>query len=109
MSETTHERFTLPPELDTEARSNAIRLTGWQWIGVAVFEALLILCAPSAWQRVERFDLEPDYRIPKDLSNDYWLYSRYAEQAGAAYDTLLLGDSVIWGEYVTREQTLSHY
>src|SRR6266478_3260052 len=102
MTETTHESVTLPPELDTEARSNAIRLTGWQWIGVGVVGALLILFAPSVWQRVEKLDLEPDYRIPKDLSNDDWLYSRYAEQAGAAYDTLLLGDSVIWGEYVTR-------
>jgi hypothetical protein len=58
---------------------------------------------------VEKLDVEPDYRIPKDLSSDYWLYSRYAGQAAAAYDTLVIGDSVIWGEYVTRGQTLSHY
>ncbi|HEV3256494.1 MAG TPA: hypothetical protein VG013_06430, partial [Gemmataceae bacterium] len=53
--------------------------------------------------------LEPDYRVPYDLSNDYWLYDRYARLAASEYDTLLIGDSVIWGQYVTRQQTLSHY
>ena len=47
--------------------------------------------------------------MPHDLSNDYWLYERYAGLAAGQYDTLLLGDSVIWGEYVTRQETLSHY
>src|SRR5438105_99074 len=99
----------LPPELDPEARSNAIRLSGWEWVGVGLFAVLLIAAGPRLWKMFEKFDLEADYRIPKDLSNDYWLYDRYVELAAAHYDTLVVGDSVVWGEYVTRDQTLSHY
>jgi hypothetical protein len=89
--------------------SNAIYLAGWQWIGVGLFALLLILFAPSLWQRFERFALEPDYRMPYSLSEDYWFYDRYARLAAARYDTVLFGDSVVWGQYVTREGTLSHY
>jgi hypothetical protein len=69
----------------------------------------MVLFTPSLWNHVEKFELEPDYRMPHDLSNDYWLYDRYSRQAVAHYDTVLIGDSVIWGEYVTRQETLSHY
>jgi hypothetical protein len=89
--------------------SNSIRLSVWQWIGVALFAVLLVNVAPTAWTWFEGFDLEPDDRIPHDLSNDYWLYERLAGLAVQKYDTLLIGDSVIWGEYVTRQETLSHY
>jgi hypothetical protein len=47
--------------------------------------------------------------MPHDLSDDYWLYERVAGQAAEGYQTVLLGDSVIWGEYVNGEETLSHY
>jgi hypothetical protein len=89
--------------------SNAIYLTGRQWIGVGLFALVLVLFAPSVWQRFERFNLEPDYRMPYGLSEDYWFYDRYARLATSHFDTVLLGDSVVWGQYVTREQTLSHY
>jgi hypothetical protein len=99
----------VPVKVDSPEVSNAIWLTGRQWIGVGLFTLAMVLFTPSLWKQVEKFDLEPDYRIPHDLSNDYWLYARYARLAAAKYDTLLIGDSVIWGEYVTREQTLAHY
>jgi hypothetical protein len=70
---------------------------------------LILVFAPSLWHRTEKFALEPDYRIPHDLSNDYWLYERFTGLAALHYDTLLIGDSVIWGEYVTRQETLAHY
>ncbi len=89
--------------------SNGIRLRGREWLGLGVFGVVLVLFAPSLWYRAERFALEPDYRIPHDLSNDYWLYSCFAGLAADHDDTLLIGDSVIWGEYVTRQETLSHY
>lgn len=102
-------KLPLPGDVDVVSFSNSIRLTGREWLGVGVFALLLVLFAPALWKQVEKFDLEPDYRMPHDLSQDYWLYERYARQAAAQYDTVLLGDSVIWGEYVTRQQTLSHY
>jgi hypothetical protein len=98
-----------PAEHDLTAFSNAVRLSGRQWVGVGAFALALFLLAPSLWQRLEKFDPEPDYRVPYDLSADYWLYDRYARLAAARYDTLLVGDSVVWGQYVTRPQTLSHY
>src|SRR5437899_2722065 len=94
---------------DTESRSNAIRLAGREWLAVALLTIALVLFGPSLWQRGEKFAAESDYRMPYDLSADYWLYDRYARQAASTCDTLLVGDSVVWGQYVTRQQTLSHY
>jgi hypothetical protein len=93
---------------DPAAFSNGIRLTGRQWLAVGLFAALLVFGAPALWSRAEKFPLEPDYRIPHDLSNDYWLYQRWAGLAAAHHNTVLIGDSVVWGEYVTPDETLSH-
>ncbi|HLY10662.1 MAG TPA: hypothetical protein VKW04_15270 [Planctomycetota bacterium] len=89
--------------------SNAFALTGRQWIGLAVFATALYLLAPVAWKRMEKVDAGPDYRIPYELSSDYWLWSRLADQAAATHDTVILGDSVVWGQYVRPAETLSHY
>src|SRR5947207_14711540 len=98
-----------PSEIGSVAFSNGIRLTGSEWLVVAFVAALLIVVAPTAWKQAEKFPLEADYRMPHELSNDYWLYERFAGLAVERQDTLLVGDSVIWGEYVTRQETLSHY
>jgi hypothetical protein len=96
-------------EQDKLETSNAIHLTCRQWIGVGAFALAMILFAPTLWEHFEQFDLEPDYRIPYVLSNDYWLYDRYARQAAEQYDTFVIGDSVVWGHYASRDQTLTHY
>ena len=98
-----------PAEPDAIALSNGIRLTGRQWLGLGLFAVVILVFAPALWRRTEKFALEPDYRIPHDLSNDYWLYERFAGLAADHDDTLLIGDSVVWGEYVNRQETLSHY
>ena len=98
-----------PVERDAIALSNGIRLTGREWVGLGLFAVVILIFAPSLWHHTEKFALEPDYRIPHDLSNDYWLYERFAGLAADHYDTLLIGDSVVWGEYVNRQETLSHY
>lgn len=94
---------------DQTVLSNSFRLSIRQWLVVGLFSMLVVVLAPRFWKQVESFPLEPDYRIPHELANDYWLYERFAGMAVDHYDTVLLGDSVIWGEYVTRDQTLSHY
>jgi hypothetical protein len=66
------------------------------------------LGTPWLWKRVERFDTGTDYRIPYALSKDYWLYKRRLEQVTPT-NIVVLGDSVIWGEYVRAEGTLSHF
>jgi hypothetical protein len=98
-----------PADFSVTAFSNAVRLTGREWICVGSFAALLVLFAPRLSKQAEPFSPEPDYRMPHDLSNDYWLYERYAGLATGRFDTLLLGDSVVWGEYVLGDETLSHY
>jgi len=108
MAEKDTNLMTQPP-LGPTALSNSIRLTIWEWLLVGLVTAVFVMLAPRLWQQAEGFTLEPDYRMPHDLSNDYWLYERYAAMAADKSDILLLGDSVVWGEYVTRQQTLSHY
>jgi hypothetical protein len=95
-----------PPAIEF---SNAIRLTGRQWLVLGLFALAIIVGVPPLWRHAEEFALEPDYRLPHDLSNDYWLYERYAGLAAGRYGSLVIGDSVIWGEYVTRHETLTHY
>jgi hypothetical protein len=98
-----------PTETVPFENSNGIRLSAREWVVVGVFTLTLVAGAPSLWQKVEQFDPGPDYRVPYELAADYWLYDRYSRLAAARYETLLVGDSVIWGQYVTRDQTLSHY
>lgn len=89
--------------------SNAFRLTGRQWTGVLVFAVAIYVLTPVAWQRAEKLQTGADYRIPFELNSDYWLWSRVAARAAATHDTLIIGDSVIWGVYVKPGETLTHY
>jgi hypothetical protein len=95
-------------DVDVTTFSNAIRLTGREWLCVLLLTGLLLL-VPSLWKQYEPLTLEPDYRMPHELGHDYWLYERWAGLAAEQYDTLILGDSVVWGEYVRPHETLSHY
>jgi hypothetical protein len=64
---------------------------------------------PPAWRWLEPLETGPDYRVPYALSADYWHFERVARDAAARCDAVLLGDSVIWGQYVRPGQTLSHF
>ncbi len=89
--------------------SNCVRLSGYEWIFVGIVAMTLFCFGPALWERMEKFELEPDYRLGYELSNDYWLYSRYCRWACSQYEILVIGDSVIWGHYVPQPNTLSHY
>ncbi len=89
--------------------SNAMQLSTHQWIGVAAFALAVGLLTPMVWSWAEKLGFEPDYRLPYELSNDYWLYDRWARLASTHCDTVMIGDSVVWGQYVTRPQTLTHH
>lgn len=88
---------------------NEIRLNARQWIAALLIVATVLLLTPWVWERIERFDTGPDYRIPYSLSKDYWLYGRRMREVIGHNQTLVLGDSVVWGEYVAPDGTLSHY
>ncbi len=88
---------------------NEMRLGLRQWLAAA---AIVIGCGagiPRIWKHVERVDTGPDSRIPYQLSKDYWLYQWRLERTVTPTAVPVLGDSVIWGEYVRPDGTLSHF
>lgn len=87
---------------------NELRLTGRQWLLVGGIVLAFVLLAPRAWKQAERFDTGPDYRLPYALSKDYWLYERRLGEIPAP-SAVVIGDSVVWGEYVLPDGTLSHF
>jgi hypothetical protein len=89
--------------------SHALRLSGRDWAIVALALLALIGFGPVLWARVEAFAPGNDYRMPYELSSDYWLYGRYGRQFCSQEKILVVGDSVVWGHYVPPEQTLTHY
>jgi len=97
------------PPAETPYGSHEVRLSCRQWLvaGPLVVAGLALL--PTLWTRFERFEPGADYRIPYALSSDYWLFRRYCRWAAGRRMTLLIGDSVVWGQYVGKEQTLTHW
>ncbi len=88
---------------------NEMRLTVRQWITVGAILTAVIWLTPWVWSKVERFDTGPDYRLPYQLSSDYWLYGRRLGKDLEPGKIILVGDSFIWGEYVQADGTLSHF
>ena len=88
---------------------NEVRLNARQWAATFLIVSLVLLLTPWLWERIERFDVGPDYRIPYTLSKDYWLYGRRLRQVTDKDQIIVLGDSVVWGEYVATDGTLSHF
>jgi len=88
---------------------NEMRLNARQWLAVLAIVAAFVFTAPRLWGSLERFDTGPDYRIPYQLSKDYWLYERWLSKLSDPQQIAIIGDSVVWGEYVSRHGTLSHF
>ncbi len=87
---------------------NEMRLDVRQCLAALALVLAVILLTPPLWKTLERFDTGPDYRIPYDLSKDYWLYQRWIDRADAR-SIIMLGDSVVWGEYVLPDGTWTHF
>jgi hypothetical protein len=97
-----------PPKISDAPFVNEMRLNTRHWAAVFGIVVLVVTLTPPLWKKLERFDTGPDYRIPYALSKDYWLYERRLERL-APTNIVLLGDSVVWGEYVLPDGTLSHF
>ncbi len=89
--------------------SNAIRLSIKEWVVAALLSMMLIIALPKVWSQIAIFNPIADYRIPFANSDDYWLYNQLVENSCDHDRILLIGDSVVWGEYVPVEHTLTHY
>jgi hypothetical protein len=86
-----------------------MRLSARQWLAAG---AIILGCAwglPWTWTRLEHIDTSTDYRMPYALSKDYWLYQQRLEPIVAEDGVPVLGDSVVWGEYVRPRGTLTHF
>ena len=94
---------------DVPFGSNCVRLSGCEWVAAGIIISALFYLGPILWERIEKFEPEIDYRLPYELSNDYWLYNRYCRWACSQHETLVIGDSVIWGHYASEHNTLSHH
>ena len=98
------------PDADPPFGVNEMRLSARQWLATAAIFLVCAVAIPWAWKRAERFDTGSDYRLPYALSSDYWLYQRRLEGVRDRGEAIpVLGDSVVWGEYVRRGGTLSHF
>jgi hypothetical protein len=89
--------------------SNSVRLSLRNWVFVLVILLLVLSLLPIYWKLVEKFDPSDNYRIPYELSSDYWMFSRWSKYASSNYRVLMIGDSVVWGQYVKMNETLPYY
>ena len=89
--------------------TSEMRLGLRQWAIVLAIVALVASRDARLWKHVERFDTGADYRIPYQLSNDYWLFDWRLQKTADAKPIVVLGDSVVWGEYVKSDGTLPHF
>lgn len=87
---------------------NELRLGPWEWLITFAIVVGAVIFAPRIWAAHERQPTSADYRIPYALSKDYWLWQRRLESLGDR-QIPILGDSVVWGEYVLPDGTLSHF
>jgi len=78
-----------------------------EWLVVGLLVTAFLAVAPSIPFRPKTPVIEPDYRIPYPLSRRYDLYKRYTTLAAQQSPTLLVGDSVIWGQCARRRETLA--
>ena len=103
------ESANLRPGPGLEFAPHEVRLSGRQWLIVGAALAAMFALAPAAWDRIERFEPQSDYRMPYALSSDYWQFSRYCRWAASRNKTVLLGDSMIWAQYVAEDESLAHW
>jgi hypothetical protein len=96
-----------PRGIDASFGPGAVRLSGREWLVAAAIVAAVLAALPFAWKRIEPLPPGPDLRLPYRLGSDYGTYARLVEQAAARDATLVVGDSVVWGHYVAKDETLS--
>ena len=93
---------------ETPFAANDVRLSPREWAVALVLVAAIVAAVPAAWDRLEPLEIEANHRMPWSLGEDYWIYDRYCRGVCAGGDeTLVVGDSVVWGHYVGKDETLS--
>ena len=83
------------------------RLQPWEAIAVIVLVGFAWVLLPWIDTARERPVFFSNYRTDKQCNEDYWKMSLLFRHAHQRADTVVFGDSVIWGEYVGADQTLT--
>ena len=89
--------------------SNTIRLSWKNWVTIICIFILIFSFVSPFWSVIEKFNPSPSYRLPYLLSSDYWMFRQWSKSASSNYPALIVGDSVVWGQYVRKDRTLSHF
>lgn len=87
--------------------SNPLQLNSKDWAIVLSIVLFFMLMIPFLWQKAENFEPSQNYRIPRSKSQDYWMFRRFASVIKEKSKIAVIGDSAIWGHYVSYDQTLS--
>ncbi len=86
---------------------SVVRLTVREWLAVAFVVVICFAGIPDLWERYERAPVSPEYRVPYAQSEDYWTYQGLLKQIVETDRIPVIGDSFVWGEYVSAGETLS--
>jgi len=91
--------------------SNSLILSMPEWIFVGFLFVAIITLLSLRWHRWEKFNPDSDYRLPcwEEKKSDYWAFSRWCKYARSRYKVFVIGGSVIWGQEVKNDETMSHY
>ncbi len=89
--------------------SNPIRLSPREWLAAALLCLVACWVVPARWPAAGTQLSRPDYRLPSELSSDYWAFRQWAAASGSRHLAVVLGDSVIWGQYARADDTLAHH
>ncbi len=79
------------------------------WAIALAVVVVLLAGLPCLGRLAERAPTDPDYRVPHELSEDYWYYAQRVRASEAPDIVPVVGDSMVWGEYVPADETLSHH
>jgi hypothetical protein len=93
------------PEFERPALELSLR----EWLASALIVTLVLAAAMHFSFRESAPSIDRDYRIPYALSTRYDLYRRYTTLGADQFPTLLVGDSVVWGQCAHRGDTLAHH
>jgi hypothetical protein len=95
---------------DVPFAANNVRLSPRQWLIALGVAAAILAAIPLTWKQIEPIRIETNHRTPFSLGYDYWTYDRYCREVSVDRDTIpVVGDSVVWGHFVGKDQTLSAY
>lgn len=91
--------------------SNEMILSLREWIITLILFAVLSTVIYYGWNKWEKYNPGPDHRETcwAEKQSDYWAYNRWIRYARNHYKLMLIGDSVIWGQEVRCDQTITHY